>query len=74
MYYVKAMITAIQRERIGKKLAKISASAKDKIVYRTRYGIDDGITRSNEEVGRIFNMTGEAVRQILIKIDTLING
>ena len=67
------MITANKREKLAKKLLKISASAKDKVVYRTRHGIDDGITRSNEETGKIFNMTGEAVRQILIKIDNLIN-
>lgn len=65
------MITAQQRKELAEKLSKISIGAKEKTVYRTKYGIDDGIFKSNEETGKIFNMTGEAVRQILVKVDEL---
>lgn len=68
------MITEQKRIELAEKLSKISIGAKEKTVYRTKHGIDDGISKSNEETGKIFNMTGEAVRLILMKVDNLIEG
>jgi RNA polymerase primary sigma factor len=36
-------------------------------VLRLRYGIDDGRTRTLEEVGKEFNVTRERIRQIEAK-------
>ncbi|MBQ7642652.1 MAG: sigma-70 family RNA polymerase sigma factor, partial [Clostridia bacterium] len=36
-------------------------------VLRLRYGIDDGKTRTLEEVGKEFNVTRERIRQIEAK-------
>ena len=36
-------------------------------VLRLRYGIDDGKPRTLEEVGRVFNVTRERIRQIEAK-------
>ena len=56
------MITAKKkRKELAEKLDSISCGAKEKTVYRTKHGIDDGISKSNEETGKIFNITGEAV-------------
>lgn len=68
------MITAKDRKELAEKLSKVSIGAKEKTVYRTKHGIDDGISKSNEETGKIFNMTGEAVRLILQKVDKLLEG
>lgn len=68
------MITEQKRIELAEKLSKIAIGAKEKTVYRTKHGIDDGISKSNEETGKIFNMTGEAVRLILMKVDNLIEG
>lgn len=68
------MITAQKRKELAKKLSEISCGAKEKTVYRTKHGIDDGVSKSNEETGKIFSMTGEAVRLILMKVDKLIEG
>jgi len=65
------MITEQKRKELAEKLSKISIGNKEKTVYRTKYGLDDGIFKSNEETGKIFSMTGEAVRQILAKVDEL---
>jgi DNA-directed RNA polymerase sigma subunit (sigma70/sigma32) len=68
------MITAQKRKELAEKLSKVSCGAKEKTVYRTKHGIDDGISKSNEETGKIFSMTGEAVRLILQKVEKLIEG
>lgn len=36
-------------------------------VLRLRYGIDDGKPKTLEEVGRVFNVTGERIRQVEAK-------
>ena len=54
-------------------LSEISASDRDKLIYRTKYGLDDGILRSFEETGRMFNLTGEGIRLIVRRIDDLIS-
>lgn len=46
---------------------------KDKTIYRVKYGIDDGIYKSNDETGKLFRMTREAVRQSVTKVQELID-
>lgn len=65
------MITGQKRKELATKLSQISIGAKEKTVFRSKYGIDDGVFKNNEEVGKIFNMTGEAVRQIIVKVEKL---
>ncbi|NLB17007.1 MAG: sigma-70 family RNA polymerase sigma factor, partial [Clostridiales bacterium] len=36
-------------------------------VLRLRFGLDDGRTRTLEEVGKVFNITRERIRQIEAK-------
>jgi RNA polymerase primary sigma factor len=53
------------RERIEEVLS--SLSPREEKVIRLRFGIGDGHSRTLEEVGSIFNMTRERVRQIEAK-------
>lgn len=46
------------------KKALSSLSNKEQNVLRLRYGIDDGRERTLEEVGKIYNVTRERIRQI----------
>ena len=40
---------------------------REKLVLRLRFGLDDGETRTLEEVGREFHVTRERIRQIEAK-------
>ena len=42
-------------------------SPREEKVIRLRFGLDDGRTRTLEEVGAIFNLTRERIRQIQTK-------
>jgi len=69
------MLSEHQRKERTERLANLleaSATYRDKLIYRTKYGLDDGILRSFGEVGKMFNLTDEAVRLIIRKIDKLI--
>jgi len=44
-----------------------SLSEREEKVLRFRYGLDDGCPRTLEEVGRIFKVTRERIRQIEVK-------
>ena len=37
---------------------------REQMVLKARYGFDDGIEKTLEEVGKMFNVTRERVRQI----------
>lgn len=69
------MLSAKERqERLAKlqALDEMATSYKNKLIYKTYYGLEDGISRSFEDTGRIFNITGEGVRLIVRKIDEII--
>lgn len=42
-------------------------SEREEMVLRYRYGLDDGSQKTLEEVGKIFNVTRERIRQIEVK-------
>ena len=56
-------------KELGRKLATILDELNDREerVIRLRYGLDDGISRSYEEIAKEFNLTRERNRQIEVK-------
>ena len=61
----EAASTMILREKIEETLNKLTARERD--VLRMRFGLDDGYSRTLEEVGRHFKVTRERIRQIEAK-------
>jgi RNA polymerase primary sigma factor len=55
----------LTRQKIDKIL--FTLSTREQRVIRMRYGLDDGHSRTLEEVGREFNVTRERIRQIEMK-------
>lgn len=57
------------RNMLREQLSKIlkTLSEREEKVLRLRYGLDDGCPRTLEEVGKIFNVTRERIRQIEVK-------
>jgi RNA polymerase primary sigma factor len=53
------------KERLGEILGTLSDRERQVIDYR--YGLTDGYPRTLEEVGRMFNVTRERIRQIEAK-------
>ncbi len=60
-----ATVHTMLREQVGDVLATLTD--REKKVLRLRFGIGDGYPRTLEEVGSIFNVTRERVRQIEAK-------
>lgn len=54
----------ILKDKIREVLAELSE--REQLVLNYRYGLSDGITRTLEEVGRMFNVTRERIRQVEI--------
>jgi len=44
-----------------------SLSDRERTVLKLRFGLDDGHPRTLEEVGKVFNVTRERIRQIEAK-------
>lgn len=61
----EAAMYSILREQLEEVLATLSD--REQQVLRLRFGLDDGHPRTLEEVGRIFNVTRERIRQIEAK-------
>ena len=62
---VDAATRALLNEAVQRALGELSAREQE--VVRLRFGLDDGRIRTLEEVGRIFGVTRERVRQIEMK-------
>ncbi len=58
----EAVIDNILRDQISKVLETLSE--REQTVIKLRFGLEDGIPRSLEEIGRIMGVTRERVRQI----------
>lgn len=58
----EAVIDSLLRDQIEKVLE--SLTDKEQMVVKLRFGLDDGIPRSLEEIGRILGVTRERVRQV----------
>lgn len=61
----EAASTLILREKIEESLNKLTPRERD--VLKMRFGLDDGYSRTLEEVGRHFKVTRERIRQIEAK-------
>lgn len=64
-------LTAKDRASLIKKLDNVSATKRAKNIFKMRFGLEDGITKSNGETGRKFKITREAVRQTIVKVESL---
>jgi RNA polymerase sigma factor (sigma-70 family) len=62
---VGSELQELLREDIIKVMANLSPRERD--VLRLRFGLDDGRQRTLEEVGELFGVTGEHIRQIEAK-------
>ncbi len=61
----EAASNMILREKIDEALSNLTSRERD--VLRMRFGLDDGYSRTLEEVGKHFNVTRERIRQIEAK-------
>ncbi len=62
---VKTVVHELLRDDLAKVLSDLSPREKD--VLRLRFGMDDGKQRTLEEVGQLFGVTRERIRQIEAK-------
>jgi hypothetical protein len=69
---IKNMVSKETRKKYVELLDGLSADYKDKTIYRIKYGLDDGIYKSNLETALLFRLTGEAVRQATVRISKFI--
>ena len=60
-----ATTRVLQKEQLDGVLKTLSE--REEMVLRYRYGLDDGSPKTLEEVGKIFNVTRERIRQIEVK-------
>ena len=66
------IITAKKRILLAKKIDEVSAPHRSKQIFRSRYGLVDGIVKSNVAVGKRFHISAEAVRLSIIRTKKLI--
>jgi RNA polymerase primary sigma factor len=62
----EAVISLNLKERMAAMLKTLNA--REEAIIRMRFGLDDGIERTLEEVGRAFAVTRERIRQIEAKV------
>ena len=60
-----ATTRVLLKEQLGEVLKTLNE--REEMVLRYRYGLDDGSQKTLEEVGKIFNVTRERIRQIEVK-------
>ena len=69
---VRKELTAEERKSIISKLASVSMQSRARKIFEYKYGLKDGIFKSNSAVGIKFKITGEAVRQSIAKTEALL--
>ena len=57
---------SVLKEKLNEVLKK-ELNEREEQVLRLRYGLDDGAPKTLEEVGKIFEVTRERIRQIEVK-------
>jgi RNA polymerase primary sigma factor len=62
---IDAATRAMLKERIDQVLRTLTTRERE--IIRLRYGLSDGFTHTLEEVGRVFHVTRERIRQIETK-------
>lgn len=73
MVKIKAKkLTADERKSLVEKLANISIPLRALKIFKYKYGLEDGIFKSNIVVGKKFKITGEAVRQSNQKVEAIL--
>lgn len=60
-----SVVQEMLREDIIKVMA--SLSPRERHVLRLRFGLDDGRSRNSDEIGQLFGVTSERIRQIEAK-------
>ncbi len=65
MIPVEAATSTLLREHLQEVLEQLTE--REQKVIRLRFGLDDGVARTLEEVGKTFNVTRERIRQIEVK-------
>lgn len=68
------MITQEKRDELIKKIEKVSLPLRMKKIFECKYGLKDGIYKSNPTVGKRFKITGEAVRLTINKVHKVLEG
>ena len=68
------MITKEKKDELKKKLEAVSLPHRMKKIFECKYGLNDGVYKSNPTVGKRFKITGEAVRQTINKAHKLLEG
>jgi RNA polymerase sigma factor RpoD-like protein len=63
---IEAATHKLMKKQIDEVLAKLTPRERD--IIRLRFGLDDGRYRTLEEVGHVFNITRERIRQIEAKV------
>jgi len=58
----EAVLQSLLREDLEQVMSTLSE--RERLVLKLRFGLDDGHPRTLEEVGRVFNVTRERIRQI----------
>lgn len=62
----EATVRSVLKEKLDEVLKK-ELNEREEQVLRLRYGLDDGAPKTLEEVGKIFEVTRERIRQIEVK-------
>ena len=63
-----AVINKIEMEDLIKLINELKINDRDKEIFCLRYGIKDGVLRKLEDIGMIYNLTRERVRQIEVSV------
>lgn len=68
-------LTKTERKALAIKLRKlkdVSITDRKRKMYEYKYGLVDGIIKSNQVTGKKFKVTGEAVRLVIKQVEELL--